>query len=47
LLTAGVLTFNSRAVAEKLPQRASRLKNAISEGAESGVLIVSFKLTTG
>jgi hypothetical protein len=30
----------SRAVAEKLPVLASRLKNAISEGADTGVDIV-------
>ena len=33
-LMAGVVASSSRAVADKLPRRASRLKNAISEGAE-------------
>jgi hypothetical protein len=34
-------------VAEKLPQRARRLKKPISEGADKGVFIVSLKLTIG
>jgi hypothetical protein len=40
LLAAGVVTFSSRAVADKLPVRTSRLKKAISEWAELGVVIV-------
>ena len=40
VLMAGVLTFSSRAVAEKLPARINWLKKAISEGADVGVLIV-------
>ena len=36
LLTAGVLMSSSRAAADRLPQRASRLKKAISEGAVAG-----------
>jgi hypothetical protein len=37
LLMAGVVTFSSRAVAEKLPSLASRLKKDISDGAVMGV----------
>jgi len=40
LLAAAVLMPCSRAVADRLAQRASRLKKAISEGAVEGVLIV-------
>jgi hypothetical protein len=43
LLTAGVVTSSSRAAAEKLPARASTLKKAISEGADTGVDIVESK----
>jgi hypothetical protein len=37
LLTAGFEIPISRAVAEKLPVLANKLKNAISEGADTGV----------
>ena len=40
LLTAGVLTASSRAAADRLPQRASRLKKAISEEAAGAADIV-------
>jgi hypothetical protein len=40
LLTAGGVTLSSRAVADKLPVRTKRLKNAISDGAELGVVIL-------
>ena len=43
LLMAGVVTSSSLAVAEKLPWRASRLKNAISEGAEINCDIIESK----
>ena len=38
---AGVVTSSARAVAEKLPSLASRLKKIISDEAEEGVAIVN------